>query len=400
MSSKYSSRINILKESPTIKIAQLAKKMKEDGAEVLSLAVGEPDYNTSSHVKKLAIDAISNDHNGYTGMKGVPGLKEAIINKLGNENKLNYELDQICIGCGGKEVIFNAMFATLNSQDEVLIPSPYYVSYPSIVELCGAIPKILFPDPSSLKITPELLEKSITYNTKWLILNSPCNPSGVVYTKEELIELANVVRKHPELFILSDDLYEHLIFDGMPFHNILMVAEDLKERVLIVNGFSKSYAMTGWRVGYGAGSSELISRMNTCQTHTTYHTSVISQYGALAALIGPQESVSLLRKQIESRRAFVLERINKIPILKSVKPMGAFYLYVSCELAIDKINPNGFKIRTDIDFCEQLLEDFKVAVVPGTAFGYSPYFRISLTMNQDTLSKAIDRISLFCSGIK
>lgn len=367
------------KPSVTLALNARATALKKQGVDVINLTVGELDFPTPKFICDAAYKGMLEGHTKYTPVDGTLELKTAIKNKFLKENNLSFETNEITVGNGGKQVIFNAFFATIEAGDEVLIPTPYWVSYPDMVEFCFGSPVFLTPN-SSFKITPEILKNSITEKTKWFVLNSPSNPTGCIYSKEELKELANVLIDHPNILILSDDIYEHLIFEHEKFFNILMVEPRLKDRVFIANGVSKSHAMTGWRLGYGAGPKELISNISNIQSHTTSNPSSISQIAALAGLNGSLEFLEPIKAELKRRRDFLVKELSTIKGLSCICPKGAFYIYVKIESQDEK------------EFCESLLEKANVAVVPGAAFGLSPYFRISYAVSMESLEKAIDRI--------
>lgn len=389
-----SHRMTRIKPSPTLAIAARAAEMKALGNDVIGLAAGEPDFDTPQHIKDAAITALSRGKTKYTAVEGTLGLREAIAKKFKRDNNLTYQPDQIIVGVGAKQIIFNAFLATLNPGDEVIIPAPFWVSYPDMVELAEGVPIIVrCTTEDHLKLTPEALEENITPRTKWLILNSPNNPSGMVYTKAELQGLAEVLRRFPHVHILSDDIYEHLIYDGMEFNTLADVAPDLKERILTINGVSKTYAMTGWRIGYGAGPHALIKAMTILQSQSTSNANSISQEATVAALEGPQDFLAEWKKRYKERRDKAFEIFNATPGLTCLKPQGAFYIYPSCAALMGKQTPSGVTIASDTDLAAYLLESVGVAVVPGAAFGLSPYFRISYAMDTDLLLEACHRIS-------
>ncbi|OJW50311.1 MAG: aspartate aminotransferase [Alphaproteobacteria bacterium 41-28] len=389
-----SHRMSRIKPSPTLAVSARAAELKALGQDVISLGAGEPDFDTPDPIKKAAIKALSEGKTKYTAVEGILALRKAIAKKFKEENEIEYTPDQIIVGAGAKQVIFNALLATLNPRDEVIIPAPYWVSYPDMVEVGEGTPVIVrCSAESQLKLTPENLAEAITPKTKWLILNSPNNPSGMAYTRKELEALAEVIRRTPHLYVLSDDIYEHLVYDEFDFTTLAQVAPDLKERILTVNGLSKTYAMTGWRIGFGAGPRVLIEAMTTLQSQSTSHVTSITQEAAVVALEGSQDFIEEWVKIYTHRRDKALEILNKIPGLTCLKPQGAFYLYPSCVSLMGKKTPLKTIIGSDIDLANYLLESAGVAVVPGAAFGLSPYFRISYATDTDVLLEACHRIS-------
>jgi len=372
-----SNSLKRIKPSPTIAVTQKARELKAAGKDVIGLGAGEPDFDTPENIKKAAIDAINRGETKYTAVDGTPALKNAIINKFKKENSLTYLSEQISVGTGGKQVIFNAMLATINPGDEVIIPAPYWVSYPDIVLLAGGTPKIIkCSEKNQFKITPSDLEKNISNKTKWLIINSPSNPTGSCYTQKELEVLGEVLKENKNVFILSDDIYEHVIYDGFKFFTIAQIKE-LKERTLTMNGVSKSYAMTGWRIGYGAGPTEIIKAMAKLQSQSTTNPSSISQAAAVEALKGTQDFIAKRNQSFKERRDFVVEALNKIDGISCLKPNGAFYVFPNWSKCFNKKDKKGKIIKKDLDFVSSLLENYHVAVVQGSAFGLEGYFRIS-----------------------
>ena len=390
-----SNSLKRIKPSPTIAVTQKARELKTAGKDVIGLGAGEPDFDTPDNIKKAAIDAINRGDTKYTAVDGTPDLKRAIVNKFKKENNLEYSTNEITVGTGGKQVIYNAFMATLNKGDEVIIPAPYWVSYPDMVLLAGGKPKIVKCDKNdSFKLTPKSLEKSITKKTKWLILNSPSNPTGASYTKDEIEGLSKVLIKNKNIYILSDDIYEHITYDNFNFFTIAQVSK-LKNRTLTMNGVSKSYAMTGWRIGYAAGPKEIIKAISKIQSQSTSNPSSISQAAAVEALNGSQEFIKTRADAFKIRRDFVVNSLNKINGISCLKPNGAFYVFPSCKLLLNKKT----KLKTDKEFVEKLLEHANVAVVQGSAFGLDGYFRISYATSMDNLKKALERISDFCKKI-
>ena len=389
-----------IKPSPTIAVTQKARELKASGKDVIGLGAGEPDFDTPNNIKEAAIKAIKDGDTKYTAVDGTQILKEAIVNKFKRENNLDYTTDQITVGAGGKHVIYNLMMATLNKGDEVLIPAPYWVSYPDIVLLAGATPvAVECSEEQDFKITAKDLESKITNNTKWLIINSPSNPTGSTYSEQEIKNLSQVLKRNPHVNILSDDIYEHITYGGFKFFTIAQIPE-LKNRVVTMNGVSKSYAMTGWRIGYAAGPKEIIKAISKIQSQSTTNPSSISQAAAVEALNGNQDFISIRAKAFEERRDFVVNTLNSINGIKCLKPDGAFYVFPSCKNLIGKKDINGKKIENDTDFVQSLLENNGVAVVQGSAFGLEGYFRISYATSMENLKKALKKISEFCESLK
>ena len=389
-----------IKPSPTIAVTQKARELKASGKDVIGLGAGEPDFDTPNNIKEAAIKAIKDGDTKYTAVDGTQILKEAIVNKFKRENNLDYTTDQITVGAGGKHVIYNLMMATLNKGDEVLIPAPYWVSYPDIVLLAGATPiAVECSEEQDFKITAKDLESKITNNTKWLIINSPSNPTGSTYSEQEIKNLSQVLKRNPHVNILSDDIYEHITYGGFKFFTIAQIPE-LKNRVVTMNGVSKSYAMTGWRIGYAAGPKEIIKAISKIQSQSTTNPSSISQAAAVEALNGNQDFISIRAKAFEERRDFVVNTLNSINGIKCLKPDGAFYVFPSCKNLIGKKDINGKKIENDTDFVQSLLENNGVAVVQGSAFGLEGYFRISYATSMENLKKALKKISDFCESLK
>ena len=395
-----SDSVKRIKPSPTIAVTQKARELKASGKDVIGLGAGEPDFDTPDNIKEAAIKAIKEGDTKYTAVDGTLALKEAIINKFKRENNLEYATDQITVGAGGKHVIYNLMMATLNKGDEVLIPAPYWVSYPDITLLAGATPiAVECPEDQDFKITAKDLESKITNNTKWLILNSPSNPTGSTYSEQEIKNLSQVLKRNPHVNILSDDIYEHITYGGFKFFTIAQIPE-LKNRVVTMNGVSKSYAMTGWRIGYAAGPKEIIKAMAKIQSQSTTNPSSISQAAAVEALSGNQDFIPIRAKAFEERRDFVVNSLNSIDGINCLKPDGAFYVFPSCKDLIGKKDINGKKIENDSDFVQSLLENNGIAVVQGSAFGLEGYFRISYATSMENLEKALKKISNFCEALK
>ncbi len=388
-----------IKPSPTIAVTQKARELKAAGKDVIGLGAGEPDFDTPDNVKDAAIKAIKEGDTKYTAVDGTPELKKAISEKFKRENNLSYSTDQITVGAGGKHVIYNLMMATLNKGDEVIIPAPYWVSYPDIVMLAGANPIVVeCSEEQGFKLTAKDLESVITNNTKWVILNSPSNPTGACYTEQEIRNLAQVLRRNPHVSVLSDDIYEHIIYDNFKFFTIAQIPE-LKNKVVTMNGVSKSYAMTGWRIGYAAGEKEIIKAISKVQSQSTSNPSSISQAAAVEALNGTQDFISIRSKSFQERRDFVVSSLNDIDGINCLKPDGAFYVFPSCKGLIGKKDKSGKKLETDTDFVQSLLENNNVAVVQGSAFGLDGYFRVSYATSMEKLKVAMERIKSFCESL-
>ena len=390
-----SNSLKRIKPSPTIAVTSKAREMRAAGKDVIGLGAGEPDFDTPDNIKEAAIEAIRKGDTKYTAVDGTPALKKAIQAKFSRENDLSYELDQISVGTGGKQVLYNAFMATINKGDEVIIPAPYWVSYPDIVLLAGGKPKIIKCDEkNNFKLTPEKLKKAVSKKTKWIIINSPSNPTGSGYTKDEIIALSKILIKYKNLYILSDDIYEHITYDGFKFFTIAQI-EKLKSRTLTMNGVSKSYSMTGWRIGYAAGPKEIIKAMAKIQSQSTSNPTSISQAAAVEALNGTQDFISVRSNSFKERRNFVVESLNNIKGISCLSPEGAFYVFPNCKKLLNKKT----KLKTDKDFVEKLLEKAEVAVVQGSAFGLDGYFRISYATSMENLKKAMQRIKTFCDSL-
>ena len=390
-----SNSLKRIKPSPTIAVTQKARELNAAGKDVIGLGAGEPDFDTPQNIKEAAIEAINKGDTKYTAVDVTPELKKAIVNKFKRENNLEYSTNEITVGTGGKQVIYNALMATLNKGDEVIIPAPYWVSYPDMVLLAGGNPKIVkCNENDGFKLTPKNLKKAITKKTKWLILNSPSNPTGASYTKEEIEALSEVLIKNKNVHILSDDIYEHITYDNFNFFTIAQVSK-LKNRTLTMNGVSKSYAMTGWRIGYAAGPKEIIKAISKIQSQSTSNPSSISQAAAVEALNGTQDFIQERSNAFKERRDFVVNSLNNIKGISCLKPSGAFYVFPSCKKLLGKKT----KLKTDKDFVEKLLQEALVAVVQGSAFGLDGYFRISYATSMDNLKKALERIKSFCENL-
>ncbi|TXH34970.1 MAG: aspartate transaminase [Rhodospirillaceae bacterium] len=396
-----SDRLNRIKPSPTIAVTMKARELKAAGRDVIGLGAGEPDFDTPENIKAAAIAAINAGDTKYTNVDGTDALKKAICAKFKRENNLDYKPEQVTVGTGGKQVLYNALMATLNEGDEVIIPAPYWVSYPDIVLLADAKPVIVACNANhQFKLQAEDLEKAITPKTKWLILNSPSNPTGAAYSRAELKALADVLLKHPNVWVLTDDMYEHLVYDDFKFATIAEVEPKLYDRTLTMNGVSKSYCMTGWRIGYAAGPAQLIKAIAKVQSQSTSNPTSISQAAAVEALNGPQDFIAKHNVSFKARRDLVVDMLNQAPGLHCHKPEGAFYVYPSCAGVIGKTTPQGKKIETDDDFVTYLLEAEGVAAVQGSAFGLSPFFRISYATSTEALTEACTRIQRACKALK
>jgi aspartate aminotransferase len=394
-------RLKTVKPSPTIAITRLAAELRRSGKDIIALSQGEPDFDTPDHIKEAAKKAIDDGLTKYTDVDGTPELKCAIVQKFKNENALEFDTANISVGTGGKQVIFNAFSATLDEGDEVVIPVPYWVSYPDMVLLTGGVPvTVACGEDSGFKLTARALEDAITERTKWLILNSPSNPTGAGYTATELKALAEVLLRYPRILVLTDDMYEHIRYDGWKFETIAAVEPRLRDRVLTCNGVSKAYAMTGWRIGYAGGPADLIKAMATIQSQSTTNPSSVSQAAALAALTGPLDFLAERNAVFQERRDLCLTAFNSIEGLSCRKPDGAFYLFPSCAGLIGKRQQNGQVIENDVQFATYLLESVGVAVVPGSAFGLGPYFRISFATSTERLRAACSRIGEACSAFQ
>jgi aspartate aminotransferase len=390
-----------VKPSATIAVSQKARELKAKGRDVISLGAGEPDFDTPDNIKKAAIEAINRGETKYTAVAGIIELREAIARKFKRENNLDYTANQVIVGTGGKQILFNALMATLNPGDEVVIPAPYWVSYPEMVALCGGTPVFVGTTiDTKFKLQAADLEAAITPKTKWLIFNSPSNPSGAAYTRGELKAITDVLMRHPHVWILTDDMYEHLTFDDFKFTTPAEVEPGLYNRTLTMNGVSKAYAMTGWRIGYAAGPIELIKAMDMIQGQQTSGTNSIAQWAAVEALNGPQDFIAENKKIFQGRRDLVVSMLNQAKGITCPVPEGAFYVYPSCAGLIGKTSPSGKLIETDEDFVSELLEAEGVAVVHGSAFGLGPNFRISYATSEKLLEDACSRIQRFCAACR
>ena len=388
-----------IKPSPTMAITSKAREMKAAGFDVIGLGAGEPDFDTPDNVKQAAIAAIQRGETKYTAVDGIPELKRAIASKFERENDLTYKPAEITVGSGGKQVLYNALLATLNPGDEVIVPSPYWVSYPDIVLLAGATPVVVETKlEDGFKLSPKALAASITPRTKWFIFNSPSNPTGAAYTREEIKALTDVLLKHENVWVLSDDIYEHLVYDGFAFSTPAQVEPKLKGRTLTMNGVSKAYSMTGWRIGYAGGPEPLIKAIATLQSQSTSNPCSISQWASVEALEGPQDFLKRWVASFQDRRDLVVSMLNQAKGISCPTPEGAFYVYPSCAGVIGRTSRDGKKIETDEDFATALLQEEGVAVVHGAAFGLSPFFRISYATGIEALEEACRRIQRFCAN--
>ena len=397
----FAQRLGRIKPSPTIGVTQKAAELKAAGRNVIGLGAGEPDFATPRHIGEAAKAAIDRGETKYTAVAGTPALRQAICAKLRRENGLDYAPEQVTVGCGGKQIIYNALMATVEAGDEVIIPAPYWVSYPDIVLLAEGEP-VIVPCPAArgFKLDPDDLDRAITRHTKWVILNSPSNPTGAAYAEHEMRRICEVLLAHPRVWVLTDDIYEHVVYDGFRFTTPVQLEPRLHERTLTLNGCSKAYCMTGWRVGYGAGPKPLIAAMNTIQSQSTTHTSSISQAAAVAALNGPQDFIAANNAIFQERRDLVVSMLNRADGIECAVPEGAFYVYPSCAGAIGRTTPDGKTIASDDDFVGWLLEAEGVACVQGSAFGLSPHFRISYATSTALLEEACRRIQRACATLE
>ena len=390
MSIQLSERVQRVKPSPTLAISALAQQLKAEGRDVINLGVGEPDFHTPDHIKAAGIDAINNNKTGYTAVDGIPDLKNAIINKFKNDNHLDYQMDQVLVSCGGKQSFYNLCQALLNDGDEVIIPAPYWVSYPDMVQLAGGVPVIVKAGQDQyFKLTPESLEAAISDKTRLFVINSPSNPTGVNYTHAELAELGKVLLKYPNIIVATDDMYEHILFDGKEFSNILNATPELYDRCIVLNGVSKAYAMTGWRIGYAAGPAELIKGMKKIQGQSTSNPTSISQYAAVVALNSSQECIQPMLAAFKQRHDFVVKALNEIDGVDCVESDGTFYSFPNVEGLIARLDG----VSNDTELAERLLADKGVALVPGSAFGLPGHIRISFATSMENLEKSIERIA-------
>ena len=398
---ELSHSIKRIKPSATMAVTQKARELKAAGKDIIGLGAGEPDFDTPENIKKAAIQAINDGDTKYTPVDGTPELKKAIKAKFKRENNLDYELNEISVGTGGKQIIFNAFAVSLNESDEVIIPAPYWVTYPDVVNYFNGKPIFVqCGEESGFKITPQQLENTINQSTKWFILNSPSNPTGSCYTKNELLELANVLKKYPHVNIMTDDLYEHLIYDDNEFHTFASIAPELKERILTLNGVSKAYAMTGWRIGYAGGNVSLIKAMGKLQSQSTSNPTSISQAAAVEALNGDNSFIAERAKVFKGRRDFLINEFTSMNGITCRVPEGAFYVFPSCKGVIGKVDESNNKITNDEEFTTSLLEHAGVAVVQGSAFGLEGYFRISYATSDENLKNACVRMRDFLNKLR
>ncbi|MET0185225.1 MAG: pyridoxal phosphate-dependent aminotransferase [Achromobacter sp.] len=394
-------RVQSAKPSATKEMTRLANQLKREGRSIITLSQGEPDFPTPEHVRAAGRAAIDRNESRYTDVAGTHALREAVVRKFARDNGLTFTPDQIQVGCGAKQVLYNALQATLNAGDEVVIPTPAWVSYPEMVQLAGGTPVIVRCDASTgFKITPQQLEEAITPHTKWLMLNSPSNPSGAVYTSDELAALGGVLLRHPHVWIMADDIYEKIRYDDTPFATPAAVTPALASRTLTINGVSKAYAMTGWRVGFGAGPLALIKAMNLIQSQSTSHTSSISQAASIAALDGPMDFLPQFVKAFRHRRDFVVHALNDIDGVSCDLPPGAFYAFPSCQALLGRRDASGAVMASDSDLAAYLLREGGVAIVPGSAFELPGYFRISYAASDEDLSEAMSRIAAACAQLR
>lgn len=396
-----SSRLDRIAPSPTMAVTARARQLKAEGRDVIGLGAGEPDFDTPDHVKAAAAKAMKDGCTKYTDVPGTIELREAVCAKFERENDLIYTPDQIQVACGGKQNIYNAIMASVEEGDEVIIPAPYWVSYPDIVLLAGGTPVIVVCElENGFKIEPEDLEAAITPKTKWLVLNSPSNPTGAAYSKDQMRALAEVLMRHPHVWVMADDIYEHIVYDGFDFSSIAQVEPGLYSRTATLNGLSKSFSMTGWRIGYAAGPLDLIEAMNKIQSQSTSHTSSISQAAAVVALNGPLDFLAERNAVFKERRDLVVSMLNQASGIECLTPEGAFYVYPKCKSLIGKVTPDGNVLTTDDDIAAYLLEVEGVAVVSGAAFGLSPFFRISYATETSLLNEACKRIQRACAALR
>tara|TARA_B100000686_G_C16802348_1_gene987034 strand:+ start:1392 stop:2606 length:1215 start_codon:yes stop_codon:yes gene_type:complete len=393
-------RMSLIKPSPTMAVTKMAAEMKAAGQDIIGLGAGEPDFDTPDHIKNAAIEAIKNGETKYTAVDGTPALKKAIAKKFYKDNSIKYNIDEIIVSVGGKQVLYNALMSSINPGDEVIIPSPFWVSYPDMVSLAGGVPIIVEgKEKNNFKIQPDDIRDKISTKTKWIIINSPSNPTGSSYSAEELKDIGNLLLEYENIFVMSDDIYEKIIYDDFKFFSLAEVVPELKDRILTVNGVSKAYAMTGWRIGYAGGPKHLITAMSKLQSQSTSNPSSISQAAALAALEGPEEFLLERNERFKTRRNMVVKMLNECNGLSCIKPSGAFYVYPSCSGIIGKSSKEGKLIENSIDFSAYLLESVGVAVVPGSAFGADPFFRISYATSDSILEEACNRIKKVCEQL-
>tara|TARA_Y100001935_G_scaffold72036_1_gene60151 strand:+ start:13406 stop:14620 length:1215 start_codon:yes stop_codon:yes gene_type:complete len=393
-------RMSLIKPSPTMAVTKMAAELKAAGQDIIGLGAGEPDFDTPDHIKNAAIEAIKNGETKYTAVDGTPALKKAIAKKFYKDNSIKYNIDEIIVSVGGKQVLYNALMSSINPGDEVIIPSPFWVSYPDMVSLAGGVPIIVEgKEKNNFKIQPDDIRDKISTKTKWIIINSPSNPTGSSYSADELRVIGHLLLEHENIFVMSDDIYEKIIYDDFKFFSLAEVVPELKDRILTVNGVSKAYAMTGWRIGYAGGPKHLITAMSKLQSQSTSNPSSISQAAALAALEGPEEFLLERNERFKTRRNMVVKMLNECNGLSCIKPSGAFYVYPSCSGIIGKSSKEGKLIENSIDFSAYLLESVGVAVVPGSAFGADPFFRISYATSDSILEEACNRIKKACEQL-
>lgn len=401
MNNVLSNRVLSIKPSPSVQANALVSKLRAEGKNIVNMTVGEPDFNTPVHIANAAVEAILSGDTHYTPTPGTPALLQAIAEKLERDNNLSYQKDEIVAGCGGKHIISHALAATLNPGDEVIVHAPYWVSYPDLVVLNEATPVVVTTNEStSYKLTPEILEPAITKNTKWVILNYPNNPTGTVYEPEELRALADVLLKHPQVLIMADEIYEHFVYGEAKHTSLINVAPELKERTLIVNGASKGYAMTGWRLGFGAGPKFLISAISKLLSQTTTCPTSVSQAAAVAAFTGTQEPVMAMREAYEKRRALILSELSSVTGISYIEPKGAFYVYVNVGQLLNKTTPSGAIIASDADFVSYLLTEVGVGTVGGAAYGLSPYIRLSFASSEEEIIEGCKRLREACDLLR
>jgi aspartate aminotransferase len=398
---KLADRVNKIQPSPTLAIDAKAKALKAQGVDIVGFGAGEPDFNTPANICEAGKKAIDAGFTRYMPVGGADDLKDAIIAKMKRDHGLEYTRDEISVACGAKHSLYNISQALIEDGDEVIIPGPYWVSYPDQVVLAGGVPVYIMADEATgFKITPAQLEKAITPRTKYLILNSPCNPTGSTYSKEELAALGQVLLKHDHVLVVADDIYERLVYDGIKFYNIAQVVPELKPRTIVVNGVSKTYAMTGWRIGYACGPKELMGAMTKMQSQSTSNATSMAQKAAVEALNGPQDAVAAMCVEFEKRRSYIVERLNAMPGVSCFKSNGAFYVFPNFSGIYGKTTPAGKKIETSSDFAAYLLEDAKVALVPGVAFGDDRFARLSYAISMENIKKGMDRIEEAIKNLK
>lgn len=393
MGLQLSQRVQSIKPSPTLVVTAKAAELRAAGRDVIGLAAGEPDFDTPEHIKEAAIQALKDGFTKYTPVPGIPELRQAVVDKFKNDNGLDFEIAQTSVSTGGKQAIYNLLQALIGPGDEVLMPAPYWVSYPDMTLLAEGTPVVVkTKEKYGFKLRPEKLDKAITPQTKLLILNSPSNPTGEAYSVEELEQLGAVLLRHPHVMVMCDDIYEKLVYDGPSYPTLAQAVPALKERCIIINGVSKAYAMTGWRIGYAVGPVPLIKAMNTIQSQVTSGATSIAQKAAVAAMTGPQDVLDPMIKAFRERRDYVVKRVNTIPGMACRKPAGAFYNYINVDKLIGKKDPDGNRIKSSIDLAAFFLSDAEVAVVPGVAFGLDPFFRISFATSMENLEEALNRL--------